>query len=134
MTRYSSRVSSRLPRDSVFGEVVQGAGHGRNGRIVIRRVLGPSAGTGQLIVEGELLAQRGVGGVHHAVAVEIGVRVLIPERQARRRGVGEEHAGRLEVDGEGDRVDRDGDRYGITLHQRHATGTGDEAPPGDGET
>src|SRR5260370_39194474 len=111
MTRYSSRVSSRLPRDSVFGEVVQGAGHGRHGRIVIRRVLGPGAGTGQLIVEGELLAQRGVGGVDHAVAVQIWVRVLIPERQARRRGGGEEHAGRLEGDRGGRRGGPERDPY-----------------------
>src|SRR2546425_12104752 len=83
-----------LPSDRVLREVVDWARHGELRRVGLRPLLDPHLA---VVPECELLLQRRVVRVDDSIAVQIRVRVLVPDRQLGRRRSGEKHAGGLEV-------------------------------------
>src|SRR3989449_5584301 len=109
-----SRVPCALPRNRVLREVVHIGRDVFLGRVVLRRHLEPAVYLRGLLREGELPLEHLIGGIHDPVAVQIRVRVHIPDDEARREHVGEHHSGWLEVHGEVER-----DRKSTRLNSSH---------------
>src|SRR5437773_7398682 len=116
----------RLPRNRVLGEVEHLRADHLLTRIVPRQQLSPGA-PAALRIDREVLRDQLIGAVYDSVAVQIRIRVLIPEGQLCRGGAGEDDAGRLEVHPEVDRVYRLRDEDRVAPVERHVAGARHEA-------
>src|SRR5438034_11009539 len=129
-----SRVPCALPRNRVLREVVHIGRDVFLGRVVLRRQLEPAVYLRGLLREGKLPLEHLIGGIHDPVAVQIRIRVHIPDDEARREHVGEHHSGWLEVHGEFERIDGQGDEDGVTPPQTRAVGAPLQPKLGNAET